>query len=146
MHLAERAPQEHQPFLRVVVAGLRETASRRLLSASLVSFALGNVALATYFVLGPLVAERELGGARPWGFTLTGGAVGGLTGSLLAIRYTPARPLLFGNRDHILQRHVGHRASGTHPSSGAFARELARRGGVVRLHATRLHDRRTALG
>jgi hypothetical protein len=52
MHLAERAPQEHQPFLREVVAGLREIASRRWLSASLVSFALGNVALATYFVLG----------------------------------------------------------------------------------------------
>jgi MFS family permease len=97
MRVAEGTPDEHLPFLREVAGGLREVAARWWLSASLVSFALGNVALAAYFVLGPLVTERELGGARDWGLTLTGGAVGGLAGSLLAVRYKPARPLLVGN-------------------------------------------------
>jgi MFS family permease len=103
MRVAEGAPEERQPFVREVVGGLREIAARRWLSASLVSFALGNVALATYFVLGPLVAERELSGARDWGLTLTGGAVGGLAGSVLAIRYKPARPLLAGNLIMLLE-------------------------------------------
>jgi hypothetical protein len=48
-------------------------------------------------VLGPLVAERELGGARDWGLAITGGAVGGLVGSLLAAHYEPTHPLLVGN-------------------------------------------------
>lgn len=103
MRVIEAAPDERQPFVREVVAGLREISTRRWLSASLVSFALGNVALASYFVLGPLVAERELDGARTWGLTLTGGAVGSLIGSLLAMRYKPARPLLVGNLVMLLE-------------------------------------------
>jgi MFS family permease len=97
MRVPERVGDERQPFLREVVGGLREIAARRWLAASLVSFALGNVTIASYFVLGPLITERELGGARDWGLIITGGAVGGLLGGLGAIRYKPRRPLLVGN-------------------------------------------------
>jgi MFS family permease len=97
MRIAEGASDERQSFLREVVGGVREIAARRWLATSLVSFALANITIAIYFVLGPLVAERELSGARDWGLTLTGGAAGGLLGGLLAMRYKPARPLLVGN-------------------------------------------------
>jgi MFS family permease len=139
MRVPEGAPDERQPFLREVVGGLREIAIRRWLSASLVSFALGNVTIATYFVLGPLVAERELGGPRDWGLTLTGGAIGGLVGSLHAARGRSAdrpdpaaanarpgvRRRAYLRRGHVLQCHVGDRAPGAHPSQGALAGELA---------------------
>jgi predicted MFS family arabinose efflux permease len=94
---AETPAEERQPFVREVIGGLREIAARRWLAASLVSFALANISLASYFVLGPLVVERELGGARDLGLVLTGGAAGGVLGGLLALRLRPARPLLVGN-------------------------------------------------
>jgi len=47
-------------------------------------------------VLGPLVASRELGGAAAWGVVLTGGAVGGLIGGAVSLRWKPARPLVPG--------------------------------------------------
>jgi MFS family permease len=96
MRVREAAPAETQPFLREIAGGLREIAARRWLSVSLVTFAIGNLTIASYFVLGPLIVERELGGARDWGLVLTGGAAGGLIASLVALRYKPRRPLLVG--------------------------------------------------
>jgi hypothetical protein len=80
-----------------VAGGIREIGQRTWLAVSLASFALGNITIASYNVLGPLIAQRELGGARDWGFAITGGAAGGLAGSILAARYEPSRPLLVGN-------------------------------------------------
>jgi len=45
-------------------------------------------------VLGPVVAENELGGAATWGFILAAGAVGTLVGGLVALRFRPERLLL----------------------------------------------------
>jgi hypothetical protein len=53
-----------------------------------------NLSIAAYFVLGPLVVETELGGASRWGLILTGGAVGGVIGSAVALRWRPERPLV----------------------------------------------------
>jgi MFS family permease len=93
----DEAPQaEQQPFLREVAGGLREIAARRWLSVSLATFALGNMAIASYVVLGPLIVERELGGAQDWGLVVSGGAAGGLAAGLVALRYRPSRPLLAG--------------------------------------------------
>jgi MFS family permease len=96
MHVDEAPRAEQQPFLREVAGGLREIAARRWLSVSLASFALGNMAIASYVVLGPLIAERELGGAQDWGLIVSGGAAGGLAATLVALRYRPSRPLLAG--------------------------------------------------
>jgi hypothetical protein len=74
--------------------GLGEVRSRTWLWSSFIVFSISNVTIAMYFVLGPLVVERELGGASDWGLLLTGGAIGGLLGSLVALRYKPARPLI----------------------------------------------------
>jgi MFS family permease len=97
MRVAESPAGERLPFVREVIGGVREIAERRWLAASLVSFALANISIASYFVLGPLVIERELGGARDLGLVMTGGAAGGLIGGILALRMKPARPLLAGN-------------------------------------------------
>jgi predicted MFS family arabinose efflux permease len=35
-----------------------------------------------------------LGGAKAWGLILTGGAIGGVLGSMLALRWKPRRPLV----------------------------------------------------
>jgi predicted MFS family arabinose efflux permease len=96
MRARETPPGETLPFVRELAGGLREIAARRWLTVSLVTFAIGNLTIASYFVLGPLIIEEELGGARDWGFVLTGGATGGLVAGLVALRYKPRRPLLVG--------------------------------------------------
>jgi MFS family permease len=97
LRVPESRAEERQAFLRQVAGGIREIGQRTWLAVSLASFALGNITIASYNVLGPLIAQRELGGARDWGFAITGGAAGGLAGSILAARYEPSRPLLVGN-------------------------------------------------
>ena len=74
--------------------GLAEVRRRTWLWTSFISFAVGNVSIAAFFVLGPLVAERELSGASSWGLILTAGAAGGVVGSVVALRWKPPRPLV----------------------------------------------------
>jgi MFS family permease len=45
--------------------------------------------------LGPVVADRDLGGAGPWGTVLAAVGAGALLGSLAATRVRPSRPLIF---------------------------------------------------
>lgn len=49
---------------------------------------------AAHGVIGPVIAERELGGALPWSWILAGEAVGTLLGTLSAMRWHPRRPIL----------------------------------------------------
>ena len=88
-------PAPRQAFVRELAEGWHEVRSRTWVWTGLVCFSVSNVAVATFFVLGPLVAARELGGATDWGLALTGGAVGGVVGGLVAIRLQPRYPLRF---------------------------------------------------
>ncbi len=90
----ERAP--HESFLAELAAGWREVASRTWLRTALVAFGVSNVCLAPFFVLGPFVAERSLGGATDWGLIVTAQAFGGLLGGVVALRWRPARPVAAG--------------------------------------------------
>jgi hypothetical protein len=56
--------------------------------------ALANVTWGAWSVLGPVVAERELGGAAAWGAINAALGVGALAGALGAIRQMPRRPVL----------------------------------------------------
>ncbi|MFN2471998.1 MAG: MFS transporter [Gaiellaceae bacterium] len=85
---------ERDSFLRDLARGWREVRARAWLQASFAVFALSNLSIACFFVLGPVVFEEELGGAGDWGLALTIGAVGGSLGSVVALRYRPGRPLL----------------------------------------------------
>ncbi len=97
LRLASTEPRpSEQRFFADLAAGWREVTSRRWILAAIFAFALSNMAGSTFFILGAVIANEKLGGAPAWGLILTGGAIGGLIGGLLALRLRPARPLLVG--------------------------------------------------
>jgi MFS family permease len=83
-----------QRFLRELGEGWEEVWHRDWLRIGFVSFSINNFAIGSVFVLGPLVAKRDLGGAASWGIVLTVAAVGGVLGSAAAFRLRPQRPLV----------------------------------------------------
>jgi MFS family permease len=82
-----------QRFLLDLADGWREVRRHRWLTAGFLGFALGNVGIGMYFVLGPLVAREHLGGAQAWGLILTAGAVGGVLGGMVAYTVRPRHPV-----------------------------------------------------
>ena len=77
--------------------GWVEFASRQWLWVVVAQFALLILAWqGAHTVLGPVVAEAELGGAGAWSAILTGEAVGMLVGVVIALRIRPRRPILLG--------------------------------------------------
>ncbi|MCP9211182.1 MFS transporter [Streptomyces sp. NEAU-Y11] len=81
-------------FLHLLRTGWREFISRRWVWPSVVQLGLVNVLLAgPFFVLGPVVAQREMGGASAWATVSTAQALGFVVGSVLAIRLRPRFPL-----------------------------------------------------
>jgi MFS family permease len=91
---AGAALELRQSFLADLRDGWREIASRTWLWVSLVADSVANVGMACFYVLGPVVAARELGGSEDWGAIVAAGAIGGTLGSALALRWRPQRPLL----------------------------------------------------
>lgn len=91
----EARPTE-QHFFADLAAGWQEVTSRRWILAAIIAFALSNMAGSGFFILGAVIANDKLGGAPAWGLILTGGAIGGVIGGLLALRLRPARPLAVG--------------------------------------------------
>jgi MFS family permease len=89
-------PGERGLFVAELAAGWREVASRHWLGSALFVFAIGNMCLASFFVLGPVIADSSLGGAASWGLIVTAQAVGGLLGGVVALRWRPARPIAAG--------------------------------------------------
>lgn len=88
------AQAERASFVSELADGWREVRSRNWLLASLLTFAVSNVSLGAFMVLGPVIVDRELGGAAEWGAILTAGAIGALIGGGVALRWRPARPLV----------------------------------------------------
>lgn len=74
--------------------GLRVVRERQWMVVTLSTDFFFNVALAAYFVLGPVVVEDQLGGADAWGLVLAGSSLGGLLAGFLVLRFKPRRPLL----------------------------------------------------
>ena len=93
IRLARRA-EPPASFLVELREGWREFSSRTWLWASVILFGVGNLAASAWPVLGPAIAEEELGGAGAWATVLTVSGVGSIVGALLAIRVRPARPLV----------------------------------------------------
>jgi hypothetical protein len=57
-------------------------------------FALANMMWAAWSALGPVVADRDLGGPAAWGSVLAAIGVGALAGSVVATHVDPIRPLV----------------------------------------------------
>ncbi|MDQ3742175.1 MAG: MFS transporter, partial [Actinomycetota bacterium] len=88
---SEREPSSFLADLRDSWQAFR---SRRWVWTFVAYFAVANMMWAAWSALGPVIADRELGGADAWGLVLGSIGVGGLLGSLVATRLDPARPLL----------------------------------------------------
>jgi MFS family permease len=75
--------------------GWREFTARPWVVAMVASFGVFQLSyFPALFVLGPLVAKSELGGAGAWGAILSAQAVGAIVGGLVALRVRFQRPLV----------------------------------------------------
>lgn len=81
-------------FLGDMREGWREFRARTWVWAFVASSAAGSMTWAAWSALGPVVADRDLGGAAAWGTVLAAMGAGGLAGALVAIRVKPRRPLV----------------------------------------------------
>lgn len=94
LHLPTRADViEPKPFFRELREGWGEFRRQTWLWTTIVFFGIGNFAFSSYFVLGPVVAKQDLGGAPAWAAMMTGFSVGSLLGGLVALRIRPRKPL-----------------------------------------------------
>ena len=83
-----------QALWRAALLGVQEVARRRWLWTSIVYVAALNlVAICPFLVLGPVIAQQELGGAAAWSAIAFGYAAGSIGGSALVLRWHPAHPL-----------------------------------------------------
>jgi Transmembrane secretion effector len=80
-------------FLHDLADGWREVRRHRWLTAGFLGFALGNLGVGMYIVLGSVVARDDLGGSVPWGVILGSAAVGSVIGGLLSYRIRPQHPV-----------------------------------------------------
>jgi MFS family permease len=81
-------------FVADLVEGWREFSSRTWVWASVAYFAFFHLfVLAPFWVLTPIVADDELGGAGAYATILSAMGVGAIVGGVLALRVEPARPL-----------------------------------------------------
>ena len=94
MRLPVPAARPAESFLEGLRAGWRVFRSRTWVWAFVASAAIGNMLWGAWSALGPVVAERDLGGAAAWGAILAAMGAGGLAGGLLAIRARPRRPMV----------------------------------------------------
>jgi MFS family permease len=94
LHPPARATREGSSFFGELRDGWVAFRSRRWVWTLVVCFAVGNLVWGAWSSLGPVVADRDLGGAAVWGTVLAANGVGALAGSVLATGWRPERPLL----------------------------------------------------
>src|SRR5215510_10562957 len=88
----DRAPN----MIRELRDGWSEFRSHTWLWATVLQFAVVLTAWSGGFqVLGPAVANAHLGGAAAWGLISAAEATGLIVGGLIALRWSPRRPILF---------------------------------------------------
>jgi MFS family permease len=91
----ERVVSRAASFAADLRAGWRAFVARRWVWTFVAYFGVSTTLWGAMGVLGPVTAERDLGGAAAWGVVLGAFGVGSLVGSLLATRAAPTRPLVF---------------------------------------------------
>jgi MFS family permease len=84
---------EPKPFFHELREGWGEFRRQTWLWTTILFFGIGNFAFASYFILGPIIAKRDLGGAPAWAALVTAWSVGSLVGGLIALRIRPRKPL-----------------------------------------------------
>jgi MFS family permease len=84
---------ETKSFFSDLRQGWYEFRRQTWIWTTILFFGIGNFAYASYYVLGPIVAKRDLGGAPAWAALTAAFAIGALVGGLLALRIRPKKPL-----------------------------------------------------
>jgi MFS family permease len=84
-------------FWRELKDGLDAVTTRMWCLLNLGAHALWNFGFAAFLVLGPIVAQRHLGGASAWGLIGASLGAGAVIGGLIALRIKPSRPLIVAN-------------------------------------------------
>jgi MFS family permease len=91
----DQPPPPGRPFLRDLATGWDAVRSRTWLWAFIVDFsAFQMIVIAGYLVIGPYVAKTSLDGASSWALLAGASGVGAVLGSVLGMRWRPARPLV----------------------------------------------------
>ncbi|MFD8595700.1 MFS transporter [Kitasatospora sp. NPDC059646] len=89
---AERA--ERLGFLAELRVGWRQVCDRSWVWSSMLAIAVYHVVvLPSVFVLGPVLADREWGGAGDWALVVIAFGLGSIVGDVCAYRLKPARPM-----------------------------------------------------
>ncbi|MFF8279547.1 MFS transporter [Streptomyces lateritius] len=93
--VTRQAPTESGPSLpRQIRDGWREFTAKQWVWVMVSQLAYVNVLLAgSFYVLGPVMADRSLGGAGAWSTVLIAQAVGFIVGSVVAVKFRPRRPV-----------------------------------------------------
>lgn len=94
LRLPPRAERAAGTFIADLRDGWTAFRCRRWLWTFVLWAAIGNMLFGAFKVLGPVVADRDLGGAAVWGAVLAAMGVGAIVGGLIALRARPRRPLL----------------------------------------------------
>jgi MFS family permease len=84
-------------FLRELAGGWHQLAIRPWYWLNLCSHALWSFGIAAFYVLGPVIAARQLGGPSSWGLISASLGIGAIGGGLVALRFRPSRPLVIAN-------------------------------------------------
>lgn len=95
----DRAPlekaDENHGIIHDLKDGWSEFSSRFWIVITVVSFAFFHPAFEGFLaVIAPVQAKEAMGGSKSMGFMLAGWGIGGILGTLLALRYRVKRPLL----------------------------------------------------
>ena len=95
MRFPAMPPAARESTLHQLREGWREFAARRWLWSIVLEFTVMTaVTSGTISVLGPVVADARLGGARSWGLILAAYGIGAVLGGLVMMRFRPQRMLL----------------------------------------------------
>ena len=93
MRVAPHTRPVTQRFRTDLADGWREVRRHRWLTAGFLGYAVGNIGIGAYVVVGSLVAINHWHGAWAWGLILGAAAVGGTLGGVVAYRVKPSHPV-----------------------------------------------------
>jgi MFS family permease len=94
IRMPTHVPAESRSFVADLRDGWDDFRSRTWLWTTVGSTTFGNMMFAAYFVLGPLVADRDLGGAGAWALIASAFGIGLLVGGIVLLQMDPQRPAL----------------------------------------------------
>ena len=97
LRVPDRTTMARQSFMRDLASGWHELAIRPWYWLNLCSHALWGFAMAFFYVLGPVISARSLGGAAAWGVISGSLGIGMIAGGVIALRLRASRPLVAAN-------------------------------------------------